>query len=156
MSGDSSLIKWGVLIAAVIIVVRIVLEQIGTPESISFIFGVAWLYFILPILFAFRIRARKEASPYKSLFISVLLFAFYTRVIVMLTYILAYFLRWQAPRFAYPGGNVGENVGVWTGILIIPLRNVLIWVVMSTIIGMILGSITLLVKRKAPEASPAG
>ena len=68
---------------------------------------------------------------------------------VMITYMLAYAFHWKARRFAYPGGTVGENVNLWSGIFIIPLRTVLLWVVMATIVGMILGSITLL--RKGSE-----
>ena len=72
---------------------------------------------------------------------------------IMITYMLAYIFKWSAPRFAYPSGTVGENVGIWTGIILIPLRNVLIWIVMATITGMIIGSITLLLKRKASTST---
>jgi hypothetical protein len=37
---------------------------------------------------------------------------------------------------------------MWTGLLFIPLRNVLLWVVMATVVGMIIGLITLKLKRK--------
>ena len=155
MWDDSKVMRWGVLIAAVIIVVRIVLEQAGVPDSICLIFGVAWLYFIFPVLFAVGIRARNDASPYKRLFKDIFLFLIYTRVMVMVTYMLAYVFNWSAPRFAYPGGNVGENVSVSSGILLIPLRNLLIWVVMAGAIGMIIGSIALLLTRKASKPMPA-
>ncbi len=148
MPDDSKVMRWGVIIAAVVIVVRIALEQAGVPDSINNIFGVAWMYIILPILFALSIRARNAASPYKSLLKDVLFFAVCTRVMVMFTYVLAYVFHWHASRFVYPAGNVGVNVSVWTGIFYIPLRNVLIWVVIATIIGMIVGSITLLLRRR--------
>jgi hypothetical protein len=153
MSNDSKIMRWGVIIAAAIIVLRIILEQIGSPERIYNVFGVAWLYFILPILFAIAIRMQNSARPYLRLLKDIVLFAIYTRAMVMITYMLAYVFSWQARRFAYPGGTVGEHVSVWSGILLIPLRNVLIWVVMTTIIGMIIGSITLLLKRKGPTGS---
>ena len=155
MSNDSKVMRWGVIIATAIIIVRIVLEQLGSPARINNIFGVAWLYFILPILFAIAIRAQNGATPYRSLLKDILLFAVYTRLMVMITYVLAYIFSWKSRRFAYPGGNVGENVGIWTGILLIPLRNFFIWIVMATIIGMILGFITLLLKRKASTQASA-
>jgi hypothetical protein len=155
MWDDSKVMRWGVLIAAAIIIVRIVLEQTGVPDSICLIFGVAWLYFIFPVLFAVGIRVRKDASPYKRLFKDIFLFLIYTRVMVMVTYMLAYVFSWSAQRFAYPGGNVGENVSVLSGILLLPLRNLLIWVVMAGIIGMIIGSIALLLTRKASTPTPA-
>ena len=110
MSDDSKVMRWGVLIAAAIIVVRIALEQGGAPESINIIFGVAWLDFILPVLFALKIRAKNDIAPYKSLLKDVVLFGIYTRLMVMVTYMLAYFLKWKVPRFSTRlGGNVGEE-----------------------------------------------
>jgi hypothetical protein len=75
---------------------------------------------------------------------------------VMITYMMAYVFNWTAPRFIYPGGNIGPNVNALTGILLIPLRNILIWVVLATILGMIIGSITLFVKRADPAPSSVG
>jgi hypothetical protein len=155
MLSDSKVMRWGLIVAAVIIVVRILLEQAHIPDRINNIFGVAWLYLILPVLFALAIRAQDHASPYKSLLKNVFLFGICTRAMVMITYMLAYAFQWSSPRFAYPGGNVGENVGIWTGFLWIPLRNVLIWVVLATAAGMIIGSITLLLKHKTPASVSA-
>jgi hypothetical protein len=146
----------GVVIAAIIIVVRIVLEQAGAPQTVNNVFGVAWLYFILPVLFALAIRSKAYAGPYKTLLKEVVLFAVYTRVMVMVTYMLAYFLKWSAPRFAVAeGGNVGDNVSFLSGVLVIPVRNALIWVVVATILGMIIGSVTLLLVRKKPAPAAA-
>jgi hypothetical protein len=153
MPDESKIMRWGLLLAAAVIVLRIVLEQAGAHEKLSFFCGVAWLYFAFPILFALSIRSHNAAGPFKSLLKDVLLFVLCTRVMVMITYVLAYVYSWKPSRFAYPGGTVGENVSVWTGILFIPLRNLLIWIVMATILGMIIGSITLLLKRKG--SSPA-
>lgn len=156
MSDDSKIMQWGLVIAVAIIVVRIALEQAGAPEAINNIFGVAWLYFVFPVLFALSIRAREYASPYKSLLKDVLFFAVYTRVMVMVTYMLAYLLRWNAPRFLLDrGGNVGNNVSVGMGLFFIPVRNALIWIIMATVVGMIMGSITLLLKRKTPTPATA-
>ena len=156
MSDDRKVMRIGVVIAAIIIVARIVLEQIGASQMINNIFGVAWLYFILPVLFALAIRAKEYASPYKTLLKDVVLFAVYTRVMVMVTYMAAYFLRWNAPRFALSmGGNVGDNVSLLSGLLFIPVRNALIWVVAATIVGMIIGSVTLLLNRKKPTPAVA-
>jgi hypothetical protein len=156
MSDNSKIMQRGVIIAAMILLIRIMLEQVGAPEMVNNIFGVAWLYIIVPVLFAVSIRARECSNPYKVLLKDVLLFGVYTRLMVMITYMLAYFFRWNAPRFALSrGGNVGENVGTFMGVLIIPVRNALIWIVMVTILGMIIGSVTLLLKHKAPAPTTA-
>ena len=64
----------GLILAAAVIVLRIVLEQAGAPEKLSFFCGVAWLYFVFPILFALSIRSHNAAGPFKSLLKDVLLF----------------------------------------------------------------------------------
>jgi hypothetical protein len=155
MPDESKVMRWGLVLAVAIIVLRIVLEQAGAPEKLNFICGVAWLYFVIPVLFALSLRAHSAASPFKNLLKDVFIFVLCTRVMVMVTYMLAYAFQWKPLRFAYPGGNVGENVGVWTGLFLIPLRNVLIWVVMATVLGMIIGSIALLVKRKGTGSDAA-
>jgi len=156
MSDDQKVMNNGVLLAALIIIVRIVLEQFGASEAVNRIFGVAWLYFIFPVLFAWGIRMKEYASPFKMLLKDILLFAVYTRVMVAVTYMLAYIFKWSAPRFsADAGGNVGGNMNAWWGLLIVPLRNAFFWVVMATIVGMIIGSITLLLKKGRTSAPAA-
>jgi hypothetical protein len=147
MPDDSKIMRLGLVVAIAIIVVRIALEQAGVPDSINNVFGVAWLYFILPVLFALGIRARKSARPYLNLLKEIVLFALCTRAMVAITYMLAYAFQWQSPRFIYPAGTVGKDVSLWNGIVYIPARNLLIWVVIATVVGMITGSITLLIKR---------
>ena len=62
MADDSKIVKWGTIVAAIIIIVRIALEQAGAPETVNSIFGVAWLYFILPVLFALSIRMKEKRN----------------------------------------------------------------------------------------------
>ncbi len=154
--GMGSLMKTGVILAAGILVVRIVLEQIGVPEFINNIFGVAWLYFIFPVLFALRISKAGMTGPFKALFKDILLFGVYTRLMVMVTYMAAYLLKWQAPRFSLSmGGNVGPDVSSIQGLLVIPARNALIWVLFVAVAGMIIGGITLQVLKRKAAAPPA-
>jgi hypothetical protein len=142
--------KAGVIAAACIIVVRIILEQMGSPESVNNIFGVAWLYLVFPVLFALRIAASGEPGPFKALFKNLLLFGVYTRLMVMATYMVAYLLNWQAPRFSTKmGGNVGPDVSALQGLLVVPVRNALIWIVTILVVGMIIGGGVLFAKRKA-------
>ena len=149
-----SLMKWPLIIAAALVVLRVILERLGTPESVNNIFGVAWLYFIVPVYFALEIARGGDASPYRSLFKNVLLFSTYTRLMVMPTYWLAYAWQWGAPRFGLQrGGVVGEGVSALEGYLWIPVRNAAVWIISATIIGMILGGITLLIRRRKGAGS---
>ena len=143
----SSLVRLPLIIAAIVIVVRVVLEQVGAPSSVNQVFGVAWLYLLVPIYFGLNLAAAD--SPYKSLFKTLLCFVAYTRVMVMATYMAAYQLKWTAPRFSVEGGGVvGEGVTALEGLLLIPVRNLLIWIVIGTLVGMIIGSIVVAVKRR--------
>ena len=151
--GTASLMKIGIFLAAVIIVVRIILEQAGAPEMINNIFGVAWLYFVFPVLFALRIARDRETGRVKALFREVFLFAVYTRLMVAVSYMAAYQFQWTAPRFsAAMGGNVGPGVSPLSGLLLIPGRNALIWIVLATALGMIIGGVTLWAKKKPAAA----
>ena len=79
-----------------------------------------------------------------------MLFGIYTRLMVMLTYMAAYRFSWPAPRFSgNMGGNVGPNISPVQGYLIIPGRNALIWIVMAMVVGMIIGGITLWLRRRS-------
>ncbi len=153
MADEAKVMKIGVVIAGAVILIRIVLELLHAPESVNNVFGVAWLHLIFPVFFALSIRAKGSAGPYKSLIKDVVFFAVYTRVMVLLTYMLAYTFQWQAPRFLVSrGGNVGDNIDALRGLLIIPVRNGLIWIIQASILGMIIGSVTLLLTRKKPAA----
>jgi hypothetical protein len=149
-------LRASVIIAVIVIVLRIVLEQAGAPESVNNILGVAWMYFVLPVLFALGIVKTLDTGRYKALLKYVFLFALYTRLIVMGTYMLAYFFRWTAPRFsAAMGGNVGDNISAVNGVLLIPLRNAAIWIMMATLLGMIIGTVVLLIKRRSVAGATA-
>ncbi|KAA3620056.1 MAG: hypothetical protein DWQ05_04835 [Calditrichaeota bacterium] len=144
-----SMIRLPLILAAAVIIIRIILEQLGSPSVVNNIFGVAWFYFLVPVYFALEISKSGTASPYKSLFISLLLFIVYTRIMVMATYMLAWSLQWQAPRFSTDnGGVVGEGVTALQGLLITPITGAFFWVVSGVILGMIIGGITLVIKRK--------
>lgn len=147
------LMKAGLVIAAAVVVVRVALEQFGAPETINNIFGVAWLYFIMPVLFALRITGSRVRRPFIALLKDVVLFGIYTRLMVMVTYVAAYQFRWQAPRFrADQGGNVGAGIDALQGLVVIPLRNAALWVVFVTILGAIIGGIALKLRKKPQSA----
>lgn len=143
------MMKWPLIIAAVLVVLRTVLEQAGAPDNVNNVFGVAWLYFVVPCYFAFRISAGSQANPFKTLLKKLLVYTTYTRLMIMPTYWLAYLLHWKASRFGLQmGGVVGEGVDPLSGYLLIPGRNALIWILAATVVGMVLGSVTLLIRRR--------
>ncbi len=147
--GTKGMMKVPLIIAAVVVILRVVLEQLGSPHSVNQIFGVAWLYFIIPVYFAFRIAGSGESKPFLILLKGLVLYTTYTRLMVLPTYWLAYALQWGAVRFSLNmGGVVGEGVTPLNGYLVIPVRNALVWIVFATVLGMIIGGVTLLIRRR--------
>jgi hypothetical protein len=151
MWNETSVMKTGLVAAVALIIIRILLERTGAPFLLASVFGVVWLYFLLPAAFAVSIRKAALSWPFLRLMKDVVLFAVYTRIMVAMTYILAHKLNWPAARFsAAHGGTVGPAIQSWQGLLFIVTRNGTIWVVMAAIIGAVIGGITLLIKRKSP------
>ncbi|MGH7594756.1 MAG: hypothetical protein ACREOI_00300 [bacterium] len=145
--------KWPLVIAAILVVARIVFEQMGASENVNNIFGVAWLYFLAPIYFAVQIANSGVAKPFLELVKSTAIFTAYTRLMIMPTYWLAYMNGWTAPRFSITqGGVVGEGMTPLKAYLLIPVRNALIWTVFATVVGAIIGGITLAIKRRGATA----
>ena len=149
-------LKWPLIVAATLVVLRIILEQLGAPDSINNLLGVAWLHFLVPFYLAYRIQESQSDRPYRALFKELFLYTVYTRLMVMVTYWLAYLWQWQSPRFLVSqGGNVGEGIGPLQGYLVIPGRNAVVWIVMAMVIGLALGSILLLIKGRGNKTAGA-
>lgn len=146
------LIKIPLTIASIVIVARIVLELVGAPIEITNILGVTWLNLVVPVYLGLCLGTNSGPSPFKTLFALVLQFTLYTRLMIMVTYMLAYGLDWRAFRFSVEGGGGVGHDSALQGIFVIPLINLVVIVVGGTIIGMILGSVTLLIKRRTIAA----
>jgi len=151
------MLKWPLVIAAVLVVLRVITEQAGAPDTINNLISVAVFYVLIaPLYFAFRIANADAEHPYKALLKNTALFAALARSMVIPTYWLAYIYRWPQARFsAAQGGVVGPGVGPLTAFVIIPLVAALIWIVASVIIGGGLGSIVIAMKRKTRVRVPA-
>ena len=145
----NGMLKWPLLIAAGLVVARVISEQLGAPESINFVFGVVWLYFIVPFYFVSAIVKNGSTRPYLELLWNLFVFSLTTRLMVLPTDWLAYAFQGPAVRFRLDaGGVVGEGVTALQGYLIYPVLNGLSWVPFAVIVGMILGSVALYVRRR--------
>ncbi len=155
MTDIKSLIKLPLVIAVVVIICRLIVEQVGAPEMLNMIFGITWLHLLVPFYLASRIAKAGAAKPFLNLLASLSVFTLAVRILVAATYSLAYALSWEAPRFQLAGGGVvGEGVTPLEGYLLIPLQNLVITGVALIVIGMILGGITLaILRRRAPATS---
>jgi hypothetical protein len=143
-------LKWPLIIAAILVVLRVVLEQAGTPDRLTNILSVAVLHtLIAPLYFAFLIAASSVRRPYLTLLKSTLVFATVARAMIVPTYWLAYIYQWPQQRFrADQAGVVGEGVTSMQAYVWVPLILSVEWIVVSVLIGGALGSVVIAVKRR--------
>lgn len=148
-----SMLKWPLIIAAILVVLRVVLEQAGAPGFVSNLSSVVFLYLVAaPVYFAIRIADSGTPHPYRTLLKTVALFTALARAIVIPTYWLAYIYQWQAPRFSLAqGGVVGPGVTPFRAYVGIPLLALAIWVITSLIVGGGVGSAVIAIKRKSAK-----
>jgi hypothetical protein len=144
------MLKGPLIIAAILVIGRVILEQAGAPGWLNNVFSVVILYILIaPLYFAFRIANSGIDRPYRALFKNIALFTALARAMVIPTYWLAYYFQWTAPRFSVAmGGNVGPNVTPLMGYVGIPLMAAIAWILFSLILGGGLGSIVIKLKRK--------
>ena len=148
------LLKWPLIIAAVVVVLRVVTEQAGAPDSINNLISVVALHLLIgPLYFAIQVARSGEPRPYVTLFKLVLSYVVLTRVMVLPTYWLARIYEWPQPRFA---GLSGPDVTPFTGYIAIPFMTGAIWVVMSVIFGGLAGSVVVAILRRASKPGAAG
>lgn len=144
------ILKWPLVIAAVVVVARVVLERSGAPPWISGLFSVVVLYVLIcPLYFAVRIGGSDVSRPYLTLLKTTALYTALARAMVIPTYWLAYLYQWPEPRFSTSqGGVVGPDVTPLWGYFVIPLGAAVAWIIVSVIIGGGLGSIIVALRRR--------
>ncbi len=140
-------IKWPLILTLMVMVVRILLEEMGAPGALSNIFSVAWLAFLIPIYFAVGMAASGEAHPYKALIKLIVLYGVGVRLMVAVSYSLAYAFAWSAPRFS-GGGVIGEEVTALQGLFLTPAFNLVPGLIMAIGSGLLVGPATLAIRRK--------
>jgi hypothetical protein len=150
------LLKWPLIIAAIVVVGRVVAERAGAPNWLSNSLSVAVLHMlIVPIYFGIRLGALEVRRPYLSLFANLAIYVVLVRLMVIPTYWLAYIYQWPEARFSATqgAGVVGEGVAPVSAYLVIPFGTALSWVVGTVVVGGILGSICLAIRRSASRSS---
>ena len=149
------LLKWPLILAAIAVILRVILEQAGAPGIIANLSSVVMLYLVIcPLYFAYNIAKSDVSRPYREQLKITALYATLARAMVVPMYWLAYIYQWQAPRFSVAqGGNVGPDVTPIWGFVLIPVGALIAWVIGSLIVGGGLGSVLIKVKRKPMAAS---
>ncbi len=141
MNSNTGILKWPLIIAAVVVVLRVVLERAGAPETINNVLSVVVLHtLIVPVWVAVQLSRRKSDRPYATLFKLILLYVVLTRLMILPTYWAGRIFEWTQSRF---DGLWGPDVGPIQGFVAVPLVTAAIWICASMVIGGALGSIIL-------------
>jgi hypothetical protein len=137
------ILKWPLIVAAVVVVMRVIVERAGAPAQISNLFSVAALTTVLgPLYFAIQVALGKKPGPYLMQLQLVFVYALCVRAMVLPTYWAARIFNWTEPRFS--GVNTPNPI---LGFLGLPLLTAAFWVVVSLVSGTILGFATLAITR---------
>jgi hypothetical protein len=144
------ILKWPLIIAAVIVVLRVVVERAGAPVSVSNMLSVVALHTLLvPLYVAIRIGLSRVPRPYWMLIKLVAIYVVLTRAMIVLTYWLARIYRWQAPRFT---GLFGPDVTPFRGFIAVPFLTAGLWIAVSLVVGGTIGTIVVVVLRSRMAA----
>ena len=145
------LLKWPLIVAALFVVGRVLLERSGDPGGVSKYVSVVLLYLLVfPLYFAVRISGSGVEHPYLRLLKATALYVTFARAMVIPTYWLAYIYQWPDPRFSVSqGGVVGPDVSPLTGFVLTPLIAAFFWIVGTVVIGGGLGMLVVFVRRWA-------
>ena len=140
------ILKWPLIVAAVVVVLRVVVERMGVANSVSNYFSVVALHLVIaPLYFAIRIGTSGIRNPYITQIKLVALYVVLTRAMILPTYWLARIYGWQQDRF---GGLSGATPLV--GYVAIPLGTAVAWIVMSLVVGSVLGVAVIFVMSRRP------
>ena len=148
------IMKWPLIIALVVIVARVILELAGQPVPTTNLLSVVVLHTLLvPLYLGVRIAMDGVSRPYGTLFKLVVLYVVYARLMILPVYWLARIYHWNQPRFE---GLWGPGVSAFRGFIGVPFATAAIWIVLSTVIGGLLGSLILAIGRRFFASSTAG
>jgi hypothetical protein len=140
------MLKWPLILAAVVVVLRVVTERAGAPESVNNVLSVVALHALLaPLYFAVLIARSGDQKPYTTLFKLVAAYVVLARIMVLPTYWLARVYEWTQPRFY---GLWGDGVSPFFGYILLPFATAAFWIGASIVVGGGLGSIVIAVGRR--------
>ena len=137
------ILKWPLIVAAIVVLFRVIVERAGAPHAISNLLSVAALTTVLgPLYFWLQIGLAGKPRPYLMLIQLVITYAVCARAMVLPTYWAARMLHWTEPRFA---GVDAANPLV--GFIALPLLTAAFWIGVSMVTGSAIGFITLAIVR---------
>jgi hypothetical protein len=143
------LLRWPLIVAAVVVVLRVLLELAGFPNTVTRLFSVVALHLVIvPVYFGIRIGLSGQSRPYLTLIMLVASFVVMARAMIIPVYWLAHIEGWEQQRF----GGLGPDTPPFMAYFTIPFATAAIWIVASLVIGNALGSAALAVTSRVSPA----
>ena len=143
------ILKWPLIVAAVVIVLRIIVERAGAPRSVSNLFSVVALHtVIVPIYIAVCLGKSDRPHLYGTLFKLILAYVLLTRAMLLVVYWLARIFRWQEARFS----GLSDSSPL-IGFIAIPFATAAFWIVATLVVGGTIGSIILAIMNRRQSAT---
>ena len=144
-------LKRSLALAVGVVASRLFLEAAGAPSWVNTVFGVTWLYLLVPIYFAKQIAKTFAERPYVELAKACSLFVLLAAAMVGTTYSLAYKFHFPAYRFSVEGGGVvGDGVSPIQGFLLSPLSSFGLSAAIGLVAAIVIGPLALRLLRQAP------
>jgi len=148
------ILKWPLCIAAIVVVLRVVTERLGVPDSINNLLSVVALHVLLgPLYFAIRIAKSRTPRPYATLFKLIAIYVLLTRAMIIPVYWLGRIYEWPQPRFF---GLWGPDVSPFEGFIGVPFVTAAIWIASSLIFGGAVGSLVIAVMSRSSRNAALG
>ena len=137
------ILKWPLIVAAVVVVLRVIVERAGAPAAVSNMLSAAALTTVLgPLYFALQIGLARKPRPHLMLIRLIFIYAICARAMVLPTYWAARMFNWTESRFAGVG-----TPNPLVGFIALPLITAAFWIVVSMVTGSAIGSIALAMVR---------
>src|SRR5438477_1933934 len=137
------ILKWPLIVTAMVVVLRVIVERAGAPAAVSNLLSVAALTTVLgPLYFAFQIGLARKPRPNWMLIQLIFIYVVCARAMVLPTYWAARIFDWPESRFA--GVNAPNPL---VGFVALPLLTAAFWIVASMVSGSVIGFTTLAIVR---------
>ncbi len=137
------ILKWPLIVTAIVVILRVIVERAGAPAAVSNLLSVAALTTVLgPLYFALQVGLARKPHPYLMLIQISFIYAVCARAMVLPTYWAARLFNWTEARFA---GVDAPNPLV--GFIALPLLTAAFWIAASMVTGSAIGFTTLAILR---------
>jgi hypothetical protein len=143
------LLKWPLIVAAVVVILRVVLELAGFSNSVTRLLSVVALHLVIvPVYFGVRLGLSGQQRRYLTLLKLVASFVVLTRAMLIPVYWLAHIEGWEQQRF----GGLGPDTPPFIAYFTIPFATAAFWIAASLVIGNALGSVALAITSRLSPA----